>query len=80
MPRTMHVVREQAIRVDLGIPLKRAAKLAGVSHATLRVYEADPQAVKSELLRMACAALYDELRALMAREPLRETCAHQAAE
>lgn len=76
----MRVVIEQAIRLDLGIPLKRAAKLAGVSHATLRVYEADPRAVKSEKLRMACAELYEHLRSLLGREPLRRDEATATAE
>ncbi len=58
-------MRDQAVRVELGIPLTRAAKLAGVSHITLRLYEADPQCVKSEAKRTSCAALYAKLRALL---------------
>lgn len=67
----MRIVRDQAVREELGIPLTRAAKLAGVSAPTLRLYEADPQAVRTDDRRGACAALYGHLRALLAREPLR---------
>jgi hypothetical protein len=55
----------------LGISIVRAAKIAGVSHPTLRLYEADPEAVCSKELRGACAELYEHLRALLGREPLR---------
>ena len=65
----MRLVRDQAVRQELGIPLVRAAKLAGVSHPTLRLYEADPQAVRGERLRQACADLYESLRKLLEREP-----------
>jgi hypothetical protein len=76
----MRVVRDQAIREELGIPLTRAAKLAGVSAPTLRLYEADPQAVRTENRRMACAELYAHLRALLSREPIRGDIAHMPAE
>lgn len=76
----MRDVRDQAVREELGIPLTRAAKLAGVSAPTLRLYEADPQAVRTENRRMACAELYAQLRALLGREPLRRECAHMPAE
>lgn len=59
-------MRDQAVRVELGIPLAKAAKLAGVSHITLRLYEADPEAVKSRDKRVACKALYGRLRTLLA--------------
>jgi len=43
----------------------RAAKLAGVSHLTLRLYEADPQAVRKPSKQEACAALYRRMRAML---------------
>jgi hypothetical protein len=58
-------MRDQAVRCELGIPLTRAAKLAGVSHITLRLYEADPQSVKNDSKRASCAAMYDRFRALL---------------
>jgi hypothetical protein len=64
-------VRDQAVRELLGIPLTRAAKLAGVGKDTLRLYEADPQAVKGDTTRRACERLYAELRELLARAPFR---------
>lgn len=76
----MRVVRDQAIREELGIPLTRAAKLAGVSAPTLRLYEADPQAVRTENRRQACAELYEHLRALLGREPMRRDPAPLPAE
>jgi hypothetical protein len=69
-------VRDQAVRQELGIPLRRAAKITGVSHPTMALYEADPQAVRSPSKRYACALFYDELRRLMAMAPL----AHRAEE
>ena len=58
-------MRDSAVRIELGIPLAVAAKLAGVSRPTMRLYEADPQCVRSEKKRSACASLYARLRDLL---------------
>ena len=76
----MRLVRDQAVREELGIPLTRAARLVGVAPLTLRLYEADPSAVRGEELRLACAELYAQLRALLGRQPLRRPVAHAPAE
>ncbi len=44
----------------------RAARLARVNHLTLRLYEADPMAVKNPKKRDRCARLYERLRAFLA--------------
>ncbi len=54
----------------MGIPLRTAAKIIGVSYPTLRMYEVDEAAVKTAQKREACALFYAELRRLMARAPL----------
>jgi DNA-binding XRE family transcriptional regulator len=73
-------VRDQAVRVELGIPLKTAARLVGVSHPTLRLYEVDASAVKTTEKRAACALFYSELRRLMARAPLTREIAEDEEE
>jgi hypothetical protein len=45
--------------------LLRAAKLAGVNHLTLRLYEADPMAVKNPKKRARCARFYECLRVFL---------------
>jgi hypothetical protein len=71
----MHVLRDQAVRLTVGIPLTVAARLAGVSRPTLVLYEADPMAVKSDTKRAACSALYERLRSLLAETPLSRSIA-----
>ena len=61
----MAAVRDQAVRVQLGISIRRAAKLAGVSRLTLMLYESDPQAIRKPLKREACATLYRRLRTVL---------------
>jgi len=68
-------MRDQTVRVMLGIPLAVAARLAGVSHVTIRLYEADPFSVKGDAKREQCAQLYRELRALLERCPGRRSAA-----
>ena len=62
---------DRAVRVELGIPRSVAAKLAGVSRNTLRLYEIDPIGVVGPITRAACAALYEDLRGLLHRAELR---------
>jgi hypothetical protein len=67
-------VRDQAVRVELGIPLRNACRIIGIAYHTLRMYEIDPAAIRSPEKREACALFYAELRRLMERAPLtRET-------
>ncbi len=49
--------------------------LAGVSHMTMRLYEADPLSVKSDSKRGACAKLYEKLRDLLQSAPLSRSAA-----
>lgn len=58
-------MRDAAMRVEAGISLRRAAKQIGVSDNTLRVYEIDPAAVKSESKRDAIADYYRRLRTFL---------------
>lgn len=58
-------MRDQAVRVTLGIPAKVAARLAGVGRETLTRYEIDPLAVHSETKRAACAKVYERFRGLL---------------
>ncbi len=67
---TLRVVRDQAVRQELGIPIRRAARITGISYATMTLYEADPMAVKSEARRQACALFYEELRRLLSKAPM----------
>lgn len=71
----MQPLRDQAIRVTLGMPLTVAARLAGVSRPTLVLYEADPMAVKSDSKRAACAALYSHLSDLLSAAPFSRSVA-----
>lgn len=55
-------MRDAAVRVEVGISLRRAAKAIGVSDNTLRIYEIDPMAVKDPMKRSKCAGYYQRLR------------------
>lgn len=73
MPKPGDVTQlsDRAIRVALGIPRRTAAKLAGVWHGTLALFEIDPIGVVGAETREACAALYADLRALLERAEAR---------
>jgi hypothetical protein len=59
---------DRAVREELGIPLRVASKLAGVSRATLANYERAPQWIGRSKAD-PCAALYRLFRALLAAAP-----------
>ncbi len=57
----------------MGIPIRRAAMIAGVSHPLMMLYEADPEAVITPEKRNACRIFYEELRRLLTvMEPWRD--------
>lgn len=60
-------VCDRAVRVASGISRRTAARLIGVAHSTLALYEIDPMGVVGESTREVCAALYAELRGLLER-------------
>jgi hypothetical protein len=68
--RNLDDMRDQAVRVALGIPAATVAKMARVNRGTLIRYEISPTAVTDEGRRERCAQVYRELRALLARHPL----------
>lgn len=59
---------DQAVRVELGISLRVAAKLAGVAKNTLTMYEAAPHVVRPEK-RAVCVKLYKLLRHVLEHAP-----------
>jgi len=58
-------MRDAAVRIEVGISLRRMAARIGVSDCTLRLYEADPMAVKDEGKRRHIAAHYERLRSVL---------------
>lgn len=61
----MHELRDSQVRIEAGIALTRAAKLAGVVPHTLRIYEIDPMAIRHDRTREKCARYYRLLREFM---------------
>lgn len=59
---------DRAVREELGIPLRVAARLAGVSRPTLAMWERAPNFV-SEAKSEPCVELYKQLRVLLERAP-----------
>lgn len=62
-------MRDQAVRVELGISREVVAKMAQVSRDTLIRYELDPISIRDEIKRERIGRVYDELRAMLARYP-----------
>lgn len=65
-------MRDQAVRVSLGIPVHVVAKMARVSRFTVIRYEISPAAVMSGELRGRIGAVYKTLRGNLAKHPLRD--------
>ena len=61
-------LRDSAVRVELGISQRVAAKLIGVGVELVVRYEIDERAVHDAKKRAKCAAFYGELRRLLSRE------------
>jgi len=64
-------MRDAAVRVEIGISQRVAAKLIGVSVDLLVRYEIDARAVHDPKKRAACSAFYAELRKLLSRQWLK---------
>ena len=58
-------MRDSAIRCEAGIRRRTAARLLRVSDNTLRLYEIDPEAVRSVTKRARIGAFYGHLRAFL---------------
>lgn len=58
-------MRDSALRCEAGISLRTAARLLRVSDNTLRLYEIDPEAVRSLPKRARIGAFYAHLRAFL---------------
>jgi predicted transcriptional regulator len=58
------MMKPRQVREAVGISTARAAKLAGVSRVTLRLYEASPNAVHDEQRRGRLDAIYEGMRGL----------------
>lgn len=58
-------MRDSALRCEAGISLRNAARLLRVSDNTLRLYEIDPEAVRSASKRERIASFYAHLRTFL---------------
>lgn len=72
---SIEAMRDQAVRVALGIPAATVARMAKVNRGTLTRYEISPDAVADPERRERCAQIYRELRAMLSRYPLPNTAA-----
>lgn len=67
----MHALKPRAIRELAGVDERSAAKRAHVSRGTLRMYEANPESVKTPAKRWLCQEFYAGLEREMAGEQAR---------
>lgn len=63
-------LRDQAVRVLLGMPAAVVAKMARVNRGTLIRYEISPSAVTDAKRRERLAAVYRSLRRTLAQHPV----------